>query len=101
TEVDLVDTDGDGVADCLDNCPNHSNATQLDTDGDGFGDACGPDDDDGGCIDEADQDPTSSTAVVGHWIAPLCEPPKSGAVYADTSQNTDGPTEIGRASCRE
>ena len=43
------DTDGDGVADDVDNCPDTSNADQADTDADGYGDACdicpGEDDD--------------------------------------------------------
>jgi DNA/RNA endonuclease G (NUC1) len=35
-----LDTDGDGVADRLDNCPTTANPDQADTDGDGIGDAC-------------------------------------------------------------
>ncbi len=35
-----VDSDGDGVADASDNCPNVANADQADSDGDGVGDAC-------------------------------------------------------------
>jgi len=35
-----ADTDGDGVADALDNCPQDPNPGQADTDGDGVGDAC-------------------------------------------------------------
>jgi hypothetical protein len=34
------DTDGDGVADAVDNCPGVSNANQSDADGDGRGDVC-------------------------------------------------------------
>ncbi len=34
------DTDGDGVADCVDNCAATPNADQADADGDGVGDAC-------------------------------------------------------------
>jgi hypothetical protein len=36
----MTDTDGDGVADSEDNCPDISNPDQGDTDGDGMGDAC-------------------------------------------------------------
>jgi hypothetical protein len=35
-----TDSDGDGVADCVDNCPNTANPDQRDTNGDGVGDAC-------------------------------------------------------------
>ena len=36
----ILDTDGDGIPDSSDNCPNNYNPDQTDTDGDGFGDAC-------------------------------------------------------------
>ncbi len=38
-----LDTDGDGIADPLDNCRVDANADQADLDGDGLGDACDPD----------------------------------------------------------
>ena len=38
--VGEIDTDGDGVNDALDNCPNDANAGQADGDGDGHGDVC-------------------------------------------------------------
>ncbi len=34
------DTDGDGVTDSEDNCPDDANPDQIDMDGDGFGDVC-------------------------------------------------------------
>jgi cysteine-rich repeat protein len=38
--IGCVDTDGDGVADSEDNCPNVPNANQADSNGNGVGDAC-------------------------------------------------------------
>lgn len=38
----VVDSDGDGVADSVDNCPNNANQAQTNTDGDNLGDACDP-----------------------------------------------------------
>ena len=37
---DIADTDGDGVFDIVDNCPELANPDQADCDGDGYGDAC-------------------------------------------------------------
>src|SRR3954471_10686041 len=37
-----ADTDGDGIADPLDNCPLYPNPTQADSNGNGIGDACEP-----------------------------------------------------------
>lgn len=45
------DTDGDGIIDFLDNCPNDANAGQEDNDNDGEGDVCDDDDDDDGMSD--------------------------------------------------
>jgi len=36
----VTDTDGDGILDDSDNCPDVANPDQTDTDGDGYGDAC-------------------------------------------------------------
>lgn len=40
TRVSLEDSDGDGVADGVDNCPSVSNPVQENSDGDSHGDAC-------------------------------------------------------------
>ena len=47
-----IDSDGDRIADPIDNCPNYPNAKQFDTDFDSLGDVCDPDDDNDGLTDE-------------------------------------------------
>ena len=47
-----VDTDIDGINSMMDNCPEVANEDQADTDGDGVGDACDPDADGDGFLDD-------------------------------------------------
>jgi Ca2+-binding RTX toxin-like protein len=55
---EVLDTDGDGVADGVDNCPSVANADQADVNNDGIGDAClMPDIDSDGVEDAADNCP--------------------------------------------
>jgi hypothetical protein len=55
-EPTVLDTDGDGVVDALDNCPEVQNKDQSDLDGNDWGDVC--DDMDGdGIIDARDRWP--------------------------------------------
>jgi hypothetical protein len=49
-----VDTDGDGMADNVDNCILVPNPTQLDADGDGYGNACDADLNNSGAVTAAD-----------------------------------------------
>jgi hypothetical protein len=51
--VETTDSDGDGIPDGIDNCPEVSNSDQADANGDGIGDACEPPDSDGDGIPDA------------------------------------------------
>jgi PKD repeat protein len=60
----LADADGDGTSDGADRCPCVFDPGQQDTDQDGAGDACDPDDDGDGLLDELDcapLDPVNNT----------------------------------------
>ncbi|MFK8032043.1 MAG: thrombospondin type 3 repeat-containing protein [Gammaproteobacteria bacterium] len=64
-EVSVDDTDGDGVADDVDNCTAVANPDQRDTNGDGFGNICDPDFDNNGIVNFLDVNawvPTFNTA---------------------------------------
>ena len=52
-----TDTDNDGIPNETDNCPQASNASQLDTDADGQGNVCDLDDDGDGIRDDVDDLP--------------------------------------------
>jgi hypothetical protein len=54
------DTDGDGVPDTYDNCPQIANTDQANNDGDGNGDACDPDDDNDTVADISDNCPLTA-----------------------------------------
>jgi len=51
TTLSVVDKDGDGIPDSVDNCLSISNANQLNTDADSQGNACDLDDDNDGIYD--------------------------------------------------
>ena len=63
----VADSDGDGIIDEEDNCPETSNEDQADFDGDAIGDACDNDIDGDGCLNEDDAyafSDTSETLVI-------------------------------------
>lgn len=68
-----TDSDGDGIPDGVDNCPQTSNPNQTDTDGDGIGDACQSTD-----FNFDSNDPIEAAKTLGilnglvdaQWVAP-------------------------------
>jgi hypothetical protein len=76
-DVPDVDTDGDGLADRLDNCPNAANGDQKDHDADSHGDACDrcphlasatdPDEDNDGVGDACDPRPMTAGDHIALW----------------------------------
>jgi len=84
------DSDGDGVVDECDNCPNVPNPDQKDTDHDGVGDACTDDRDGDGILDDDDNCPDiynpSQADFDGDGIGDVCDPTPSG----DTDSDGDG-----------
>lgn len=71
------DTDGDGVMNSEDNCPEIANADQSDIDGDGIGDACDNDKDGDGINNNNDNCPeianTDQSDMDGDGIGDVCD----------------------------
>ncbi|MGM0555777.1 MAG: thrombospondin type 3 repeat-containing protein [Myxococcota bacterium] len=64
--VEERDSDGDGIIDTRDNCPDSSNGSQMDTDMDGIGDSCDQDVDGDGIPNGDDQIPSEDgTRFIG------------------------------------
>lgn len=86
TATPNIDTDGDGVLDHLDNCPNDYNPDQANADGDGFGDDCDV------CINDWSNDADNDGICAGSGYLP----PKTGDKdncannYNPDQLNTDG-----------
>ncbi|WP_246277470.1 choice-of-anchor B family protein [Winogradskyella ursingii] len=71
------DADNDGIVNSLDNCPDISNANQLDTDNDGIGNLCDDDDDGDGVNDITDNCPLTPNPdqedTNGDGIGDVCD----------------------------
>ncbi|MEZ4471847.1 MAG: thrombospondin type 3 repeat-containing protein [bacterium] len=76
-DVQVVDTDNDGVLDAFDNCPADPNPSQSDVDRDGDGDACDPDADADGLLNANDNCPTVANPdqadADGDGIGDVCD----------------------------
>ncbi|QKX18397.1 PHB depolymerase family esterase [Microbulbifer sp. YPW1] len=105
-----TDTDGDGVEDALDNCPNTANANQADNDNDGIGNACDstpdgePVDTDGdGVTDSVDNCPNTANADQldndGDGIGNACDSTPDGDVACtEYSASNYNHVQAGRAT---
>jgi hypothetical protein len=93
-ELRPVDTDGDGINDDVDNCPNDANFDQADVDSDGEGDVCDLDSDNDGLPDSFEQNYFDCVTCAN----PDDDPDKDGLSNLDeytyntnpTKKDTDG-----------
>ena len=87
----IVDSDGDGVADSSDNCPDDANPDQLDQDDDGLGNACDNDLDGDGITNGADNCPDLSNAdqadLDGDGAGDACDNDVDGDGVGDATDN--------------
>ncbi len=95
--TDLANADGDAFPDACDLCPFTAAVSNTDLDGDGQGDACDADDDNDGCTDGTDQNPTQASVPVGSFRRPLCNP-EYQIRYGFQGDDTDGD---GRRNCTD
>jgi hypothetical protein len=101
-----LDTDGDGILDGDDNCPNTPNPDQADFDADDAGDACDDDDDDDGVVDDADNCPLFPNAdqadVDGDGVGDACDTDADGDQVidgADSCPSTPAGAVVNASGC--
>lgn len=80
------DSDGDGISDQYDNCPDHPNMDQADSDGDGVGDACTFDSDGDGIPDHRDACPNEAEDYDGFEDEDGCPEDGTGVVSLTCDQ---------------
>ena len=99
-DIIVLDADGDGVPDAIDNCPQMANADQADFDGDGSGDVCDPpttgesNDTDGDGIEDAmDNCPQTAnpdqTDSDGDGLGDVCDTTPVAVVNVDGNITSD------------
>lgn len=86
--VDLSDSDGDGIPDLSDNCPDTANTEQADSDADGTGDACC-------CLNRGDVDNNAAVNVTDltMLVAYLFE--QTASLPCPEQANADGSVSAG------
>jgi MYXO-CTERM domain-containing protein len=95
------DSDGDGIADGSDNCPNKPNPDQSNADGDDQGDVCDADDDNDGVRDSVDNCPKipndEQTDTDGDGKGNVCDSDDDGDGVVDGQDNcpqTPNPAQV-------